>query len=97
MGKPIAKLPAIASRDKVIQVDTSLNLENRAAVHIDSTRGGPKPSVSNARNQSLSNNVTGVKANRVSSLLSDLDKDKAEVDRPLGNANTIEEALDAII
>ncbi|KAK8633898.1 hypothetical protein V6N13_014732 [Hibiscus sabdariffa] len=35
-GKPVAKLPAIASRDRVIQVDTSLSLENHVVVHIDS-------------------------------------------------------------
>ncbi|KAK8703502.1 hypothetical protein V6N13_047159 [Hibiscus sabdariffa] len=47
-GKPVVKLPAIASRDKVIPVDTSLSLENHVVVHVDNTRGGPKSSVSNA-------------------------------------------------
>ncbi|KAL4295783.1 hypothetical protein GQ457_12G011470 [Hibiscus cannabinus] len=60
-GKLVAKLPAIASRDRVIQVDTSLSLENHVVVHIDSSRGGPKTSVSNAHNQSLGSKNMGVK------------------------------------
>ncbi|KAK8571474.1 hypothetical protein V6N12_027562 [Hibiscus sabdariffa] len=59
-------------------------------------KGGPKPTIKGRKCEDKAGTTMAI-ANRVSSLLSELGKAEAEVDRPLGNVDTIEEASDAII
>ncbi|KAK8633897.1 hypothetical protein V6N13_014731 [Hibiscus sabdariffa] len=59
-------------------------------------KGCPKPTIKGHRRDNKAGTTMAI-ANQISSLLSELDKAEVEVDRPLGNIDTVEEDSDAII
>ncbi|KAK8624053.1 hypothetical protein V6N13_065410 [Hibiscus sabdariffa] len=93
VGKPVVNLPVVASRDKVVQVAIILNMENHAVVHIENMKEGSRK----GRKRDDKGGPNMAIANRVTSLLYDLDKAKAEANRPIGEINNPEENSDALI
>ncbi|KAK8539446.1 hypothetical protein V6N12_043072 [Hibiscus sabdariffa] len=91
-------------RDTVVQVPTSLNMENHVAVHIDNKKAGSKLSTLPARGQKIPKKDTILKggqhmvvANRVTSLLADLDSSKVEASGPFGATDNFDGSSNSLV